>query len=256
MAGRRREGLSGQSVFLARACLRRAFNDAIRYQLADTNPASAALPPRRDRFIAVPLDPVQAKVLLRAAKDDRLEALYSVALALGLREGEIIGLRWPDVDFDKGVLSLGWQLQWFDRRPVFSRPKGKDAARLIHMPAPVVQALREHRIRQEQERMRAGDQWTGLGTVFAKANGAPYRGEGVYQHFQRLLKRAGLPPRRFHDLRHSTASLLLAMGVSIDEVSDVLGHSDLNFTKRTYAHLIDAAGLNAADRMGEFMEDM
>lgn len=201
----------------------------------------------------MPLTPPEARVLLESLRGDRMSALYDVALALGLRQGEIVGLRWTDVDLVQGVMRVEVQMQTVAGEQVWEEAKGRKRQRRIHMPAAVIQSLREHRIRQEQERMTAGDRWVEWGVVFAKKDGTPYRGDGLYQHFQRSLKRAGLAPRRFHDLRHSCASLLVAMDVPIEEVQEILGHADLAFTKNVYAHLYGAAGLEASVRMDEFL---
>ena len=264
-----RSGLSGQTARLARSCLRRAYNDAIRYDLTESNPAKESMPPKVREFVPMPLTPEEARILLaslRAPKPkvrghaarprgDRLAALYTVAIALGLREGEIAGLRWSDVDLDREVLKVRWQLQVINRSFVFEEPKGRKRQREIHMPAVVAQELREHRILQEQERLAAGAAWVGdeWDLVFCRPNGLPYRGEGLYKHFQRCLKVAGLRPRRFHDLRHSCASLLVSMEVPLEEVQEILGHADLAFTSKTYKHLYGAAGLRASVRMSEFL---
>lgn len=207
--------------------LRGALNQAVRWDLLGRNPASLVEPPRVERYEIKPLTPVEARAFLAAIRGDRLEALYSVALTMGLRQGEALGLRWSDVDLDIGSLRIEKQLQRIEGRLQLVELKTKLSRRALIMPSSIVASLREHRHRQLEERSAARDRWVESGLVFTTPGGEALEGSTVTRHFHDYLERAGLPQRRFHDLRHSCATLLLVQGVSPRVVMDVLGHSDI-----------------------------
>jgi len=203
-------------------------------------------PPRVPESEVEGLSPKEAKALLDAVKGDRLEARYSVALA-GLRQGEALGLRWDDLDLDASTISVRGALQRIKGNYVFVDPKTKRSRRTIVLPAFGVAALRKHRTRRLEERLTAGWQETGL--VFTTADGKPLHYSTVTKGFQRLLRLAGLPRQRFHDLRHACASLLLAQGVQPRVAMELLGHSQLNTTMNIYSHVIQDAQRDAAAKM-------
>jgi integrase len=242
-------GLSPRRVDYIRAVLRRALNDALRWGLVARNVATLARRPKQERYEIRPLDPAQARAFLEAVRGDRLEALYSVALAVGLRQGEALGLRWEDVDLGAGVIHVRKSLQRIDGRFQLLDPKSSRSRRTISLPAVVIDALRAHRDRQLAEKSLAGDHWTDLGLVFTTPLGRPLDGSTVTHAFQRHLERAGLPRQRFHDLRHACASLLLAQGVNPRVVMEVLGHSQITLTLDTYSHVLPTLQADAAARM-------
>ena len=247
-------GLSPRSVHHLRAVLRKALNQALRWGLVTRNVATLVDPPRVPRFELTPLDPDQARQLLEAIRGDRLEALYTVALAVGLRQGEALGLRWQDVDLDAGLLHVRHALQRnADGKLGLGEPKSRTSRRSIALPPPATAALREHRRRQLQERLLAADRWQGYDLVFTSTVGTPSDGTAITKRFQRLLADAGLPRQRFHDLRHACASLLLAQGIHPRVVMEILGHSQISLTMNTYSHVIPALQRDAADRMGDLL---
>ena len=242
-------GLSPQSVVYVRGVLRRALNEALRWGLVTRNVATLVQPPRVRRYEISPLDAEQAQRLLTAIRGDRLEALFSVALAVGLRQGEALGLRWVDVDLDADVLHIRHALQAINGQLVLVDPKTTRSRRSIQLPSLAVDALRAHRTRQAAERTRVGEAWSDQGFVFTSQLGRPLHGATVTHRFQQLLAAAGLPRQRFHDLRHGCATLLLAQGVSPRVVMDVLGHSAITLTPNTYSHVVPALQSEAAHRM-------
>ena len=242
-------GLSPQSVLYIRGVLRGALNEALRWGLVVRNVATLVQPPRVQRYEISPLDAEQAQRLLTAIRGDRLEALYSVALAIGLRQGEALGLRWQDVDLDAGILRIRHALQRIDGKLVLVEPKTMRSRRTIQLPSLAVGALREHRVRQSAERALVGEEWNDQDFVFTSQLGRPLHGATVTHRFQKLLAAAGLPRQRFHDLRHGCATLLLAQGVSARVVMDVLGHSAITLTLNTYSHVVPALQTEAARRM-------
>jgi integrase len=205
-----------------------------------------------------PLNPEEAQSFLKVVKGDRLEALYSVALAVRLRRGEALALRWEeDVDLDKGTITVRNSLQRIDGKLVLVEPKSERGRRTIALPDFAVKALRQHRARQTEERLLAGKRWQQTGYVFTTTIGTAMDGISVTRRFQRILKNAGLPRQRFHDLRHAAASLLLAQGVNPRVVMEILGHSQISLTLNTYSHVIPSLQRDATRRMdGLFGEEV
>lgn len=243
------QGLSPKSVRYIRGTLRTALKQATRWGLIVRNPVDAVDGPKVERFEIRPLTPDEAKRFLSAIRGDRLEALYSVALTMGLRQGEALGLRWQDIDLGMGYVRVNKQLQRIDGRFQLVEPKTPRSRRTLALPASIVKDLHEHKNRQLNERRAAGDRWEDSDLVFTTENGRPIDGTVVSHHFHRMLDLAGLPQRRFHDLRHSCATLLLVQGVSPRVVMDILGHSQIALTMNTYTHVIPELRREAADRM-------
>lgn len=242
-------GLSPRRVQYMRAVLRRALNQALRWGLVARNVATLVDAPRVIYPKVRPLTPQEARALLDAANGDRLEALYSVALAVGLRQGEALGLRWRDVDLDTGILRVSFALQRIDGQFQFVEPKTEASRRTIRLPQVAVAALRAHRVRQLEEQLKAGPKWQDRGLVFTTSVGAPLDGSSVTHRFQAMLERSGLPHMRFHDLRHACASLLLAQGVPMRMIMEILGHSQISLTMNLYSHVLPSMSEDAAGRM-------
>lgn len=249
MNSRLEYGLSPRSVAYCRAVLRRALGQAMKWGLVARNVAALVDPPRRERAEIQPLTPTQARRFLEAVKGHRLEALFTAALALGIREGEALGLMWEDVDFDHGTISIRRQLQRVNKKLLFVEPKTAKSRRTIVMPAIVVDALRAHRLRQLEERLAVGEAWEEHGLVFTSHWGTPLYPENMGRSLRPLLVQAGCPPQRFHDLRHACASLLFAQGLSAKAVMETLGHSQIATTADLYGHMYMELRREVADRM-------
>lgn len=244
LAGLVKKGQSARSAHHVRAVLRNALKGAERDGLVSRNAAALARPPRVAKTEMATLTPDQVKAFLAAIKGDRLEALYVTALGLGLREGEVLGLRWSDVDLEAGVLRVSHALQWI--RPAGERgaaphlvePKSSTSRRALSLPAPVADALRTHRKAWVDEQLHGQQPANSWDLVFVGPAGEPLNPRFVWSHFQRKLAAAKLPAIRFHDLRHSTASLLLLAGVPARMVQEILGHSSISLTLGTYSHVL------------------
>ena len=178
--------------------------------------------------------------MLSAVKGDRLVALYSVALALGLRQGEALGLRWQDVDLDRGRIKVVHQLQRVNGKLELVDLKTDLRRRTLVLPTSTWQKLSQHHARQSSEKATARH-WENQDLVFTNPEGRPLEGTTVSRMFHRHLDAAGIPQRRFHDLRHSCATLLLVQGVSPRVVMEVLGHSEVRMTLNTYSQRDPAA---------------
>ncbi len=239
-------GLSPRRVDYIRSVLRNALNQALRWGMVSRNVAALAHSPRVPKREVEPLTTEQARRLLDTVRGDRLEALYSVALALGMRQGEILGMTWDDVDFENRVLHVRKSLQRGPNGFMLVEPKSDRSRRPIGpLPSGLIDTLRTHRTRQAQERLAShywAEQW---GLVFTTPIGRPLHSADVTHTFQAHLAAAGLPRKRFHDLRHTSASFLLALGVMPRVVMEILGHSQISLTLDTYSHVSPAVQADA-----------
>jgi integrase len=190
-----------------------------------------------------------------AVRGQRHEALYRVALTLGLRLGEVLGLRWVDIDLDAGTLRVTQTVQRVGGVLVIGQPKTPRSRRTLPLTAALARSLVAHREQQEADRLRAGASWADGGLVFATRAGAPLEPCNTVRAFKALLARAGLPDIRFHDLRHACASFLVAAGHHPRVVMETLGHSQIAVTMDTYAHVYAGTLRAVADTMEELLPD-
>lgn len=241
----RAAGASEKTIANVRVLLRSAWTTAVKWNLAAVNVAAKVDPPKVEQHEIRPFTKAEARAFLEAVRGDRLEALYTVALTMGLRQGEALGLRWEDVDLETGTLAVREQLQRVDGKLTRVALKTKRSRRTLTMPAPAVTALGEHRARQLGE----GRALLPSAYVFTTGIGTPLEARNVVRSFKALLHQAGLRDVRFHDLRHSAATLLLVQGVPTRVVMEILGHSQQATTTNTYQHVVPELQREAADRM-------
>jgi integrase len=243
-------GRAPRTVRMVRAVLRTALNDARRRRLIPHNPAEFVDLPRVVSQPIPALTPAGAEAILAAVDGHRIAPLVAVALGCGLRQGELLGLQWSDVDLAGASLSVRWALQRVGGRLVLVEPKTRRSRRTLPLTAGTVAALRAQRQRQLEDRLRAGSRWqSGDDLVFTTVTGGPVDGVELTRTFGRLLAGAGLPPMRWHDLRHGTASLLIAQGADLRLVMEILGHSTITLTANTYAHVSEALLGTARDAL-------
>jgi integrase len=231
-------GLSPRTVQYLRAILRRALGQALKWGLVARNVATLVDPPRTVKPDINPLSAEETQRFLAACKGDRLESLFLLATALGLRQGEALGLKWEDVDHEAGVLHVRRSMQRVNGKLVLDELKTRNSRRDLPLIETVATSLRGHRSRQLQEKLAAGSEWKENGLVFASSIGTGLDSRNVLRRFHAILKQAGIPRRRFHDLRHGCASILLLQGVPLKTVSDILGHSQIRITADIYAHIV------------------
>jgi len=223
--------------------------------LVPRNVADLVTPPRSTAREHRVLNQEHAQTLLLAAREDRLEALYTLALTTGMRLGELLALGWEDVDLDAATLQVR-QTLYHDKAGVWrlDTPKTDYSRRRNDLGRVTVEALRRHRARQAAERLAVGEAWADHGFVFTRGDGAPLRGPHVLErHFLPPLKRAGLPPMRFHDLRHTAATLMLLGDVRAKVVSEMLGHSNVAITLGLYSHVTPTMQKDAAATMDRLL---
>jgi integrase len=249
-----RTGLSPRTVHIVRDVLRNALGVALKWGLVTRNVAMLVDVPHVTRRELVVFNQEQARQFLAHIRGDRLEALYTVALALGLRQGEALALRWDDLDLDSAVLRVRHSLLRVGGRRELVEPKTALSRRSMPLPPIAVASLREHRLRQLEERLLAGSRWHDEGFVFATTVGTPLDGPTVTRRFQKALVGAGLPRQRFHDLRHGCASLLLGQGVPPRVVMELLGHSDVRLTQNVYMHVAPELQAAAVGQMQAVLE--
>jgi len=233
--------LSPGTVLNVHRMLHSAFHLAVRWGAMPQNTTELVIAPTRQRHEFETFTPEQARDFLRAVRGDRLEALYVVAIMTGMREGELLGLRWRDVDLERRRLHLVRQL------------KNRQSRRAVQLPQLAATVLAQHRDRQAGERERRGVRWEDQGLVFPNTVGRPIDPSNLLRrHFYPLLDQAGLP-RIFHDLRHSCATLLLGEGIHPKVVSDLLGHSQIGITLDLYSHVTATMHAGAAEAMGRLL---
>jgi integrase len=243
-------GLSPRTVQYMHATLHRALDRATKWGLVPRNVTEAVDAPRPARREIQPLSPEQARRLLSEARGDRFEALYVLALTTGLRQGELLGLRWEDVDLDSGRLHVRRTLITGGKL-TFGQPKTARGRRSVALAPQTADSLKAHCDRQRAAGLYAGD-----GLVFCTRAGTPIAPQNlVRRYFKPLLKWAGLPDIRFHDLRHTCATLLLGRDVHPRIVQDLLGHAQITLTLDTYSHVLPDMQAGAADAMRDVLED-
>jgi len=239
MTARAKAGVAPPSVRYAVRVLRIALGDAMRMELVPRNVATLVKPPKVAKKDVRILTPAEATALLTAATDDRMEAVYAVAVSMGMRQGEVLGLMWDDIDFDAGKVTVRCQLQREGGALVRVEVKTDKSRRTLALPGVTVAALKRQRTRQKEARLLAGSRWQDTGYVFTSTIGTPLDSRNVVRRFHAALERAELPRTNFHSLRHSAASILIAMGASLEDVKQSLGHSQISVTNDFYSHLME-----------------
>jgi len=242
-------GYAVSTVRRIRAVLSQSLDQAVRWGFLARNVATMSRGPKAPRREGRSLTPDQAQKLLDAVKGHRLEALYVTMLALGLRSGEALGLSWRDVDLKKKVLTVRQALKRHGTTLVLGDVKTPKSRRSINLPGPVVAVLRSHRARQSRERLAAGSAWTASGLVFTTEVGTPIDPSNLRRNFNDVCEDAGLGHWHPHELRHSAASIMLAEGVPLEVVADVLGHSSIRMTADVYGHILSPQREAAAKAM-------
>ncbi len=236
-------GLSAATVRKMHGVLSKALKQAVLDGLIPRNACEAVKPPKVERKEIVPLDREQVRALLEAARGDRLEALYVLAVHTGMREGELSGLKWDDVDLKSGVLRLRRALVREGGKTVLGDLKTAKSRRSVQLTRAAVEALRGHLECQMEEMERMGSLYQPGGLVFATESGTLINPSNLRtRYFKPLLKRAGLPDISFHDLRHTCATLLLSQGTHPKLVQELLGHAAIAMTLDTYSHFLPSMG--------------
>jgi integrase len=258
--GRDGAPLAASTVRDVHRTLHKAFADARRWQLLERNPCEEAEPPRMDRVAEDARAALHAwtgqelRTFLSATADHRLGPVYYLAASTGMRRSEVLGLRWSDLDLTAGTLRVAQKLvRGADGYELRLSTKTTAGARTVALDGSTVDLLRRHKVRQAEARLAAGSAWVDLGLVFTREDGTPIPPEAVSQAFRRAVRGADVPPIRFHDVRHTHATLLLQAGEPVKVVSERLGHASPTITLTIYAHVLPGMQKDAAATFGRLL---
>ena len=247
-------GLSPTTVLQHHHIIRKALNQAIKWQLLQVNPATAVTLPKRDRLEMRSLAPSEAGDLLEAAEGSGLETLLLIALETGMRQGEILALQWSAVELRQGDIQVLRSARYYPGDGiVMGATKTHRSRRHVALSSAATEQLKRHRVAQNEHRLAWGKAWTDSDLVFPGPLGEPYPARDVSRRFATIVRKASLEPLRFHDLRHTAASLMLRSGISPKVVSDRLGHATVAFTLDTYAHVLPDQQKDAAEALSTLL---
>lgn len=236
------KGASNRTVLMVHSVLHRALHKAVEMGYLSRNPADGTTRPRLVQKEMLVLNEDQAYQFLITAGESRLYALYHLAVKTGMRQGEILGLRWDDLDWRTGILQIKRQLQRVDHKGyIFAEPKTRSGRRTIKLGQGTMDALRDHQLAQQQQRCLMDTRWQENNLIFPSTIGTPMDLRNLLKDFKKVIRSSGLPNIRFHDLRHTAATIMLLHGVPVFTVSKVLGHSKPSVTLDIYGHLIPGA---------------
>jgi integrase len=249
------EGQSRSSVHVMHKVIHQALDYAVKERLLAINPSTGVSLPSPEKRKIQPLTLEQAQHLLQIAQGTMMEPLIALALTVGTRIGELLALRWSDLNFEAGMVYIHRSLtQTENLRFTVGDPKTEAGERTLLLPQPVLEILTTHRTRQLAERLKAGTAWQHHDLVFCTNEGKQYWPNTVRRRFYRLVEKAGLPRMHFHDLRHHAATLLANMGVNPKVVQEILGHSDIEMTMNIYTHTLPSMQQEAAEKMKNLFE--
>ena len=247
-------GLAPATVQKIHVVLHKALAQAVRWSLVPRNVTDAVKAPRPAPEEMRPLSLEETRRLLEAARGDSLETLYVLAVHTGMRQGELLGLKWNDVDLANGVIHVRRTVTRNRGRLLLGEPKTKRSRRTVNLTEPAVEALRSHLNRQLADVARLGDLYEDQGLIFTTEAGTLINPTNLRKRsFASLLRRAGLPDVRFHDLRHTCATLLLSKNVHPKYVQELLGHATVAITLDTYSHFIPSMGQQTAKAMEDVL---
>ncbi len=248
------DGYAAATVRHAHVVIGKALHEAEAEDLVRKNVARFVKPPRQDRREREPMSPSEVKTFLRALDGHKDRALYLLAVTNGMRRGELFGLKWADLDLEKGRYKIQRSLDYLYGPAQEKEPKRESSRRSGILLPEVVSALREHKRRQLEHRLMAGPRWEENGYVFPTRRGTPQRADNVLKRsLKPLCAGASLKPLTFTDLRHSCATFLAFLGVHPKTAQKILGHSSIAVTMNVYTHALDEMHEDAAERMRRFL---
>ena len=248
------EGLT-RTVQLIHAVLHRALNQAMKWNIVQRNVTDVVDRPKFSRREMKVLNQDEANRFLKSAREGPLYALYVLAITCGLRQGELLALKWKDFDVKAGTVHIQRQVRWVKGKALFKEPKTSKSRRTVMLPQVAVTALQKHHAVQAKQRLANGKKWQDHGLIFTTEVGTAINQSNLLsKSFYPLLMKAEVPRIRFHDLRHTAATLLLQQGVHPKIVQERLGHSRISMTLDTYSHVLPAMQQEAADKMDAILD--
>lgn len=243
--------LSNRTIQQVHVLLHDALGRALKWGIVSRNIAELVDAPRVKKSKGKSWDSSQVVKFLGFAKDNQYHVAFVLAIMTGMRKGEILALRWKDIDMERGYASVTGSLTFINSTPVFQQPKTDQARRSVALSSDVIQALRQHKARQNESRLLLEQGYTDDDLIVCRYNGRPLNPRNLDDAWYSLLEKSGLPRIRFHDLRHTHASLMLEQGVHPKIVSERLGHSNINITLDIYSHVLPGLQKQAADNFSE-----
>lgn len=229
--------------------LHRALDQAVKWRLIARNPVKDVDSPRPARPEMTTWTAEQARAFLEGTAQHELQALFRLVLTFGLRQGELLALEWGDIDLDRATIAIRRTLtKGADGGQTYGEPKSAAGRRSLPLPLSCLTALRRHQLHQKERRLRWGEYWQETRIVFDRGDGVPLHHNTVRTAFLRLTKQLGLPPIRFHDLRHTAATIALADDENPKIIQHQLGHSDIGMTLNRYSHVTVAMQHTATAR--------
>ncbi|MDP9363206.1 MAG: site-specific integrase [Chloroflexota bacterium] len=247
------EGLGARSVQMCHLRLSQALAQGVRWGVLHRNVCDAVDAPRVAHKPGKTWTAEETRTFLAAAEADALHPLWSVAATTGLRRGELLGVRWRDLDLDRRTLTVRQCVVLWRGAPMIQHPKSAASRRTVKLLPETAVALRSHRLRQTERRWRAGTLWHDNDLVFCTGEGKPLNPNNLLRAYKAVIGKASVPNIRFHDLRHTHATLLLRAGQPVKVVSERLGHAKTSITLDTYAHVLPDMQDGAVEKLGEIL---
>ena len=230
--------------------LKGSMDKAVLAGIIPRTPCAGIMLPKGQKKPPVVYDEQQIKQLIAAAKGTEMELVIDIELCLGLRRGELLGLRWEDIDWSKNQIHIVNNRVVVDGKSVVKDPKTASSRRTVDVPVQLIQKLRKHKLECAANRLRLGSAYVDTDYVIVHPNGKPIYPEYLSQLLTKLQKKAGLPKCRFHDLRHLCASIMLMQGVNVKVAQEHLGHKDISTTMNIYSHVLPSVAKEAAQKIG------
>jgi len=248
--------MSATTVKHAYHVLKGAMDKAVLAGIIAKTPCAGIMLPKGQKKPAVVYDEEQIKQLIAASKGTEMELIIDIELCLGLRRGELLGLQWEDIDWEKNQIHIVRNRVVVDGKSIVKDPKTETSRRIVDVPVQLIQKLRQHKNKCLANRLRLGQAYTTTDYIIVHPDGKPIYPEYVTQLFKKLLVKAGLPECRFHDLRHLCASIMLMQGVNVKVAQEHLGHKDISTTMNIYSHVLPSVAKEAAQKIGALVYDV
>ncbi|MBZ8121439.1 tyrosine-type recombinase/integrase [Bacillus thuringiensis] len=243
------KGIANNSILLMHKILKSALNLAVKQNVITKKPANFAEIPKKEKSSIQPWTEEEVKSFLFHSQDSRYHIGYVIAITTGMRLGEVLGLRWQDVDFKNSTVTIN-QTIGFDNK-VKLTAKNKSSKRTIPVPAKIIEALKKYRTQVNKEKLRLGSAYKDLDLINCNEVGEVLKRCTFRAHFKKIIKKAGIKEIRFHDVRHTHATLLLKQGVNPKIISERLGHTDISMTLRIYSHILPNMQKEAVENFGK-----
>ena len=247
--------MSAATVKHAYHVLKGSMDKAVLAGIIPRSPCTGIMLPKGQKKPPVVYDEEQIRQLIAAAKGTEMELIIDIELCLGLRRGELLGLMWEDIDWEKNQIHIVRNRVVVDSKSLVKDPKTESSRRTVDVPVQLIQKLRQHKTKCLANRLRLGQAYTVTDYIIVHPDGKPIYPEYVSQMFTKLQKKAGLPKCRFHDLRHLCASIMLMQGVNVKVAQEHLGHKDISTTMNIYSHVLPSVAKEAAQKIGSLVYD-